>query len=259
MLLQELFPLVDQSILSDIIKECGSVNEAVEKVLSMKCLLDSNRASVSSGAGPSGTSKIDGVLFCEADLIFPQSYSKEKLLCEYSSRLMNPLRSIDLFVNRDSLMRTALTFYKNCKLHPERLQCELIIEFENEEGIDAGALRFEFFENIFREINDAMFEGEEKRRVPKKDANMEQNFELVGMMIGHSILQGGPGFSCLCPPAFNYLLYGDKERALECLPSLEDIPQNTATVRIIDLISEVCKNVVCVILTSLFGFIEWDL
>ena len=93
----------------------------------------------------------------------------------------------------------------------------------------------------------------------KKDANMEQNFELVGMMIGHSILQGGPGFSCLCPPAFNYLLYGDKERALECLPSLEDIPQNAATVSTIDLNSEVCKNVVCVILTSLFGFIEWDL
>lgn len=241
MLLQELFPLVDESLLSDILTQTDSINEAVEKVLNMRCLLDSNHPSVSCSAGPSGISKIDGVLFCEGDLIFPQTYSKEKLLFEYSSRLMNPLKSIDLFVNRNNLMRTALSFYKNCKLHPERLQCELIVEFENEEGIDAGALRFEFFENIFREINDTMFEGKEIRRVPKKDSNMEQHYELIGMMIGHSILQGGPGFPCLCPPAFNYILYGDKERALECLPSLEDIPQNAATVGTIDLISEVCK------------------
>ena len=107
-------------------------------------------------------------------------------------------------------MRTALTFHEKCKVHPNMLLCKLIVKFENEEGMDAGALLFEFFKNIFREINDAVFEGEEKCRVSKNDLNMEQNFKLVGA-----------GFPCLCSPTFNYLFMG-KESCIGVPSIIED-------------------------------------
>ena len=58
-------------------------------------------------------------------------------------------------------------------------------------------------------------------------------------MIAHSIMLGGPSFPCLCPAVFSFLLFGDKKKALEELPSVKDIPKNNATIGIINLIQEV--------------------
>jgi len=43
-------------------------------------------------------------------------------------------------------------------------------------------------------ISDNLFESNSSRCVPKKDCNLERNFELCGMMMAHLILQGGTGF-----------------------------------------------------------------
>lgn len=59
------------------------------------------------------------------------------------------------------------------------------------------------------------------------------------MMIGHSIIQGGPSFPCLCPAVSSLPVFGDKEKALEELPSVNDIPRNATTFSIISLIEEV--------------------
>ena len=122
---------------------------------------------------------------------------------------------------------------------PEQLRKELRIEFEGEEGVDAGALRNEFFEVLLREMNELLFEGRESSRLPKKDSNLQRLFECAGVIIAHSILQGGPGFPCLCRAAVSYLLHLDKERALQELPSVADIPQNATTMGLLDLISSV--------------------
>ena len=110
-------------------------------------------------------------------------------------------------------MRTALTFYEKCNVHPNTILCKLIVKFENEEGMDAGVLLFEFFKTIFREINDTVFEGEEKCHVSKKDLNMEQNFKLVGA-----------GCHCLCPPSFKYL-FMEKEAGIGVPSIIEDTSQ----------------------------------
>ena len=61
-------------------------------------------------------------------------------------------------------------------------------------------------------------------------------------MIAHSILQGGPGFPGLCPATFSFMLYMDKERPLEELPSAGDIPKNVATIGLLSLINEVSTH-----------------
>jgi len=63
-------------------------------------------------------------------------------------------------------------------------------------------------------------------------------FKTAGLIIGHSILQGGPGFPCLCPAAYNYMLHVDKEKALQEMESA-NIPVNAATHNLIQFINKV--------------------
>ena len=88
-------------------------------------------------------------------------------------------------------------------------------------------------------MNELLFEGHENSRLPKKDSNLQRLFECAGVIIGHSVLQGGPAFPCLCPAAFSYLLYLDKEKALQELPTADDISRNAATMGLLDLITNV--------------------
>ena len=81
------------------------------------------------------------------------------------------------------------------------------------------------------------------RRIPKKDWNTKHLLEISRIMIAHSIVQGGPTFSCLCPAVYSYMVYGSKDKALEELPSAEDIPRNAATSGICSLIEKVRKLV----------------
>ena len=101
--------------------------------------------------------------------------------------------------------------------------------------MDAGALRQEFFQCV---MNNKLFEGELARHVSKQDSNIEKNFQSTGMMIGHSIIQGGPFYPCLCPAVSNLLFFGDKEKALGELPSAGDIVATSGT-GIISWIEEV--------------------
>ena len=99
-----------------------------------------------------------------------------------------------------------------------------------------------------RELDDNLFEGCEMSRLPRKDSNLQRMFETAGIInMAHSILQGGPRFPCLCPAAYSYMLHLDKERALENLPSILDIPRNASTSGLLALIEEVRCVCVCVI------------
>lgn len=42
-----------------------------------------------------------------------------------------------------------------------------------------------------------------------KDACLELQLEAAGMLIGHLLLQGGPGMPCLSPSVFPYLVHSD--------------------------------------------------
>ena len=44
----------------------------------------------------------------------------------------------------------------------------LVVEFVGEEGVDAGAIRGDFFEQLMVEIDNQLFEGDHFRRILKK-------------------------------------------------------------------------------------------
>ena len=127
-------------------------------------------------------------------------------------------------------------FIKNAIVKPGKLRKELVIQFDGEAGADSGALRHEFFEDIIYQGNLRLFEGENDRRIVKKDWGLEVICEIFGMMVAHSIMQEGPGFPCLSPCMFQYLA---TEMSDECFPVKEDIPLNIATHDLLTFIEEV--------------------
>ena len=147
----------------------------------------------------------------------------------------------DTEVSRDNVWRKVKGFYKSC-LHDSQRQVRLCrslhIEFEREEGIDAGVLKAEFFSTVLKSLNEELFEGDHARRVPKCDWENVQIMEIAGMMISHSILQGGPGFPCLAPVVVDYLLTESAESLTE-VPFLQDMPLTAATGDLVDLIKKV--------------------
>ena len=91
-----------------------------------------------------------------------------------------------------------------------------VLAFIGEAGADSGALRKEFFEDGLREVDSRLLEGPEDRRIVKKDCNLEMEFEIAGMLVAHSIIQGGPALPCLSESMFCYIFTGI---AMECYPS----------------------------------------
>ena len=70
----------------------------------------------------------------------------------------------------------------------------------------------------------------------EKDVGLELLFEVAGMLLGHSIIQGGPGFPCLSPAVVDFLKTYDVKL---CYPTKDDIPLNISTHELITLIEEV--------------------
>lgn len=81
-----------------------------------------------------------------------------------------------------------------------------------------------------------LFEGEDNRRIPRKDFPLELQFEVAGMLVSHSIIQQGPGIPCLSRAVYDYLVHGDPTM---CYPAAEDIPLNLANHELITLIEKV--------------------
>ena len=247
--LRDMFPTLDPSCLGKVLQDCDwDTTIAAERLLDETQLPPSGvqahptessivgAATSSNAACSSGTSSQGGTL-SPSLFNFKDDISSQELLARVSQHVLRQGRYVNLTVPRERIWRIALGFYKRCMKDPEQLRRELRIEFEGEEGVDAGALRNEFFEILLREMNELLFEGRENS-LPK-DSNLQRLFECAGIIIAHSVLQGGPGFPCLCAAAVSYLLHLDKERALQELPTVDDIPQNAATMGLLDLISSV--------------------
>jgi len=230
-MLEEMFPAVAPKVLRVLLNQSSNnVNIVVGELLDAASVHAFPFQGSSSDSHAMATKSIKttplGNSECKSPKHLLKNLSNKMILSGYYEELQ---------IDRSRLWRTALGFYKTMIHTPERLKFELRIEFNNEEGIDAGALQREL---LLKELNTYMFEGAENRRIPKKDSSLQQMFEVAGIMMAHSILQGGPGFPCLCPSIYNYLLNADKNSTLQDMKST-DIPVNAATYNLLEFIHKV--------------------
>ena len=146
--------------------------------------------------------------------------------------------NLRLVVNRDEIWKCALTFYKTAQVNPQRLTLNLQIEFEGsgELGLDGGALRAEFFQLLFTEVNWRLFEGEENTRVPRKGCDNLALFKLVGNMMSHAIMLKCPSLPQFPEWLYDVLISGDPSSAIDKV-TMQHIPLNAANENLLSLIS----------------------
>ena len=114
-------------------------------------------------------------------------------------------------IDRDEVWRGAVSFYKKALCDKEMLWQSLSIIFKGEEGLDAGAMRTEFFELSLKEIQLRLFEGPQESQLPVRESSKAFLLKLAGVAISHSIIQRGPTFSSLSPAIYLHLAGSDAD------------------------------------------------
>lgn len=151
-----------------------------------------------------------------------------------------------LTMSRACVVNKAKVFYKTCLNQPCRLKKNLCVSFSGEPGIDAGAIKNDFFLKFFRYLQEELFEGNDYRLVPKYHWGSNYDFEIAGAAVAHSIILGGPGFAVLHPAIYAHMAIQDPEvMDVSDLPCADDIPLNSATSDTIDLIDKVSSTNRC--------------
>ena len=128
-----------------------------------------------------------------------------------------------------SKLQQLMKIYKDPKID---LRNSPDVTFIGEIAADAGGPTKEFFqiavESLF-EIDDfvgfSLFTGERGHYVPlcNVDAIISGCFLMVGKLLAHSILHGGPGIPGLAPAIAKYLMTGSVAES-ENLVQVEDLP-----------------------------------
>jgi ubiquitin-protein ligase E3 A len=87
-------------------------------------------------------------------------------------------------VDRQTLYKESIELFKS--LNPEDAKKQLRMTFKNEEGVDSGGIRKEYFQLLSQEIkhDGALFEQTDNRVWIKADEDNEDVFEAVGKIIG---------------------------------------------------------------------------
>ena len=145
-------------------------------------------------------------------------------------------RSKIIDVDRSVLWKTALIFYKSTP--KDHLHRGLNVMFEGfEDAVDAGALWLELGD-LLRAIDKNLFEGKQDRRVPVYSWENVYLIKMAGIMVAHSLLQNGPGMPCLAPYVYDFLVYGEKERAAAYV-NFEDLPETPQTEVLMAFLKEI--------------------
>ena len=127
-----------------------------------------------------------------------------------------------------SLLQQLMKIYKNPELD---IQKSPEINFEGEMAADAGGPKKEYFysaiESLFKVdpiFGIALFTGERGHYIPvmNMDAIASGCFKMVGKLLAHSVLRGGPGLPGLAPAISKYLVSGSFIDAAD-LVSITDI------------------------------------
>ena len=88
--------------------------------------------------------------------------------------------------------------------------------------MDSGGLLRQAFTSAFAAISQnkvpglKLFTGQENRLTPVYSSEnlLTEIFEIVGKMIGHSLIQDGPGFPYLAPAIYWYVATSNLEEAV---------------------------------------------
>ena len=116
-------------------------------------------------------------------------------------------------VDEDDILNDALAYYKDSKFDARK---KLRVVYKGQPAADTGGVTRQFYTQLLQEISQQFFQGD-TFKTPIYNSNMVVSgiMKLVGTVITHSILQGGPGFAVFSPSVYHYLATGDFDAAVQ--------------------------------------------
>ena len=201
--LKAIFPTIPVEQLVSTLQRCGTVAAAAE------ALTDS-----------------DNVFECEK---VPQNVAQ--ILVKLRKKV--ELGAEKLKLDEEDMLLDVLHHYKNPQFHPEK---GLRMCLKGSSAIDTGGVLRQVYTKVFSAIADGrngltLFRGEPRRKVPvfSNEHVLTGMFEVLGKVIAHSLIQGGPGFPYLAPVIYSYISTGDLQIA-SMKVSVLDIKNQTLSV-----------------------------
>lgn len=164
-----------------------------------------------------------------------------KSILEDLTKRVDSDSSTNITISRERIWRDCLSFYKVSFVDKFRLFRELKVEFLGEDGVDCGALKLEFFQVSLEAAKKSLLEAAEDCMIPKKTSASHLAYKVLGALIGHSVLQSGPGICCFPEWCYHYLCTGDFQSTAELLFSENQVPLNAGTALLHTLIDEIRK------------------
>ena len=198
-----IFPTIPKHIVRNAVMTCTSVNTAVN------VLLQYNTA---------GSSTDDGNNNVESAQIPTKPESLPQILHRLKSNMRPRGTREKVKVEQEDIVMDMYSFYKSPDFDPAT---PIFVYLKGQPAIDTGGVLRQVFSDVFHGIahNEGIkhvFTGNEQK-VPVFSNELVVNglFEVLGKMIAHSLIQGGPGFPYLSPPIYWYLATGDLQIALQ--------------------------------------------
>lgn len=209
--LSAVFPSIPLEVVRNAITTHGSIDSAVNALLTYRQVEESGEPSTSQES-PNNTAETNDTEGMAKSENLPQIF--QQLKGKMHQRGTREKLKVDL----EDQVVDVYTYYKSPDFDPS---APISVFVRGQPAIDTGGVLRQVFSEVFLSLSQNkgiknIFIGDECRKVPVFSNELVVNgfFEILGKMVAHSLVQGGPGFPFLAPPIYWYLATGDLHAAI---------------------------------------------
>ena len=141
---------------------------------------------------------------------------------------------VKLKIDEEDLLEDAMVYYKAEEFDPTK---RLTIVYSGQSPADTEGVVRQFYTLLLCAVSKQFFQGlDDRTPIYSSDVVAAGVMKLVGVMVVHSILQGGPGFPIFSPAVYNYLCKGALQEAVKTMTT------DDCSLHMQDLITKVRKG-----------------
>ena len=148
----------------------------------------------------------------ESDVLTPSpDVSLKNILSDLRSNFSAEKEKLK--IDEEDLFNDAITYYKDPSFDSKK---RLRIMYRGQPAADTGGVSKQFFTQLLENVCETFFKGEVSK-IPIYNAYVVASgmMQLIGTIIVHSILHGGPGFPVFSRSVYRYLITGNIEQAMQ--------------------------------------------
>ena len=136
----------------------------------------------------------------------------ELLIEELKGKMNDAFDRKKLRVDEEDLVADAVAFYKRPDFDPK---ASVRVVYSGQPASDTGGVSRHFFSDLLHRLAEIYFSGE-RRKVPlyNTDILISGLIKIIGTIIVHSVLHGGPGFPFFSLALYWYITTGSVDAAI---------------------------------------------